>query len=50
MTQPNGAEAAAKQDVSIAQLTAAADLILVELQRVIGEITTMLRNGEEAGE
>lgn len=50
MSQPNGAEAVARQDVSIAQLTAAADLILVELQRVIGEITNILRNGEGVGE
>lgn len=39
---------AAKAEVSIAQLTAQADLILVELRSVIGEMANMLRRG--AGE
>lgn len=35
----------ARKDMSIAQLTATADLILVELHGVIGEMAGMLRKG-----
>lgn len=37
----------AKQEVTIAQLTAKADLILVELVGVIGEMASMLRKGAD---